>query len=962
MNSHVRHFAPGFLAVSVFGKLVLLSVDRPCAPSRQVVEVMPVDHKDSMRCTKCGAENLGGKRFCGDCGAALTNRCAQCGADSPPEKKFCGECGAALAGKTVANPPASPPAHHIAPATRDAHEQPVTVAPADGERRHLTALFCDLVGSTEISAHLDPEEWHDIAAQYQRTATQAVTQLGGHVAKYLGDGLVAYFGWPSAHEDDGERAVRAGLAIVDAIAALNERLAGEHSVKLSVRVGIHSGSVVVGQGGGSESDVFGDAPNIASRVQAAAAPDSVLITGAVHELVSGLFVVEDRGAQSLKGIAQPVQLYRAIRASVVRRRGHRSEVRGLTAFVGREDEMRLALSRWQRAREGGGQLVLVVGEPGIGKSRMVEEFRARISGDAHLWVEGAGERFFDSTPFRVIAQMLNQGLGWRGDESNEQRVKSLESALELTGMKLSEAVPLIAEMLNLPVPVKYPPLKFPPDQKRKLLLANLAMWVLSLARLQPVVIAMEDLHWVDPSTLELTQTLVEQAATAPLMLLCTVRPEFRPPWPMRAHHAQITLSRLNDPQTRKMIASVAARAVLTSDVIDAIVKRIDGVPLFAEELTRLILEAGGRPVAREIPATLHDSLTARLDWLGPAREVAQIAAVLGREFSYELLQAVLPIPEPELQSTLEKLAGAELIYARGLPPAATYQFKHALIQDAAYEGLLKSKRRELHHRVARTISERFPALAEAQPQILARHWTEAGQAAPAIAAWKSAGDAAFARCAFKEAEEGYRQAREMLNTLPESPERDTRELELCTALVRVMQLTRGYSDPQTVESGARVTALAEKVGNISQLVRQGERTWGATLTAGDYAGAAALADHILDLARREGHDTEHLVLAHGETLVQTRFYSGDLVGAEEHFARLSGLIQTVGRLTQGAGITPITIGVTGLVAFVSGRADSARGRIARLLAFAQDSKRPYDLAMALLFDPDFHFPGVLLVW
>jgi tetratricopeptide (TPR) repeat protein len=397
-----------------------------------------------------------------------------------------------------------------------------------------------------------------------------------------------------------------------------------------------------------------------------------------------------------------------------------------------------------------------------------------------------------------------------------------------------------------------------------------------------------------------------------------------------------------------MIAGIAARALLTSDMIDTVVTRTDGVPLFAEELTRLILEGDGRPAAREIPVTLQGSLTARLDRLGPTREVAQVAAVLGREFSYELLHAVSPTPEAELQSALERLAEAELIYTRGLPPTATYQFKHALIQDAAYEGLLRSKRRELHHLVARTISERFSALAEAQPQIVARHWTEAGEAEPAIAAWKAAGDAAYARRAFKEAEGSYQQAHAMLNTLPASPQRDARELELYSAFVQVLQLTRGYSAPETVEAAARACALAEKVGNLAQLFLQEVRTWSAIFVTGDYPSAAALADHILGLAQRENRETKRLLFAH-TAQVQARFYRGDLAGVEEHFAQLTDFIETVG-FKQAPGNIVITIGATSLAAWISGRADSARERIARAIAFAQDSRNPYDLAFALLFE------------
>jgi class 3 adenylate cyclase len=676
-----------------------------------------------MCCAKCGAENSEGNRFCGDCGAPLEDRCSQCGADNPTGKRFCGDCGAALAasgGSEQSRDPLQSTAEVRAPT-----EKGDGVTSVDGERRHLTVLFSDLVGSTEIAAHLDAEDWREIAARYQRTAAAAVTRLGGHVAKYLGDGLMVYFGWPQAHEDDAERAVRAGLAMVDEVSALKRRVSVEREVKLAVRVGIQTGSVVMGRGGGGEADVFGDVPNVASRVQSTAEPDSVVITAAVHQLVSGLFVVEDRGAHHLKGIEHPVQLYRALQPTMVRRRAQRGAARSLTPFVGREDDVCLLLSRWERAREGQGQLVLLMGEPGIGKSRLVEEFRARLRNDTYAWVECAGEQLFQSTPFHAVTQLLRQALGWRGNESHQDRVTQLERNLELAGLKLSEALPLIAELLDLPKPENYPPLTFTPEQRRRRLLANLVAWVPNIAPTQPLILAMEDLHWVDPSTLELTQTLVEQAATAPLMLLCTGRPEFRVPWPMRAHHTQVTLNRLNERHTREMIAGVVARSALAPDLVDEVVKRTDGVPLFAEELTRLMLEGDSRSPVREIPTTLHDSLTARLDKLGPAKEVAQVAAVIGREFSYALLKAVVSIDETLLQSALQKLLDAELIYARGIPPEATYRFKHALIRDSAYEVLLKAQRKKLHGEIASVLERDFTQLARTEPEVLAIHHSAA---------------------------------------------------------------------------------------------------------------------------------------------------------------------------------------------------------------------------------------------
>lgn len=824
-----------------------------------------------MLCSNCGAESAIGKKFCGDCGASLVSRCSQCGADNPADKRFCGDCGAALA---VSNSTAD----SSAPARGIAGIQDGTSSTAS-ERRHLTSLFCDLVSSTEIASRLDPEEWHDIAAHYQRAAASAVTRLGGYVAKYLGDGLVVHFGYPKAHGDDAEQAVRAGLEIVEAVAALNDDLAEKYGVTLSVRVGIHSGSVVVGHGGGKEADVFGDTPNIASRVQAAATPDSVFITAAVHRLVSGLFIVEDRGAQALKGIGHPVQLYCVIQASAVRRRTRGTHT--LTRFVGRQGEMGVLLSRWGRVREGQGQLALVVGEPGIGKSRLVEEFRARIKDDAHLWVECAGERFSAATPFRAVIQILDQGLGWRGDESQEVRVNQLERSLQLAGMKLAGAVPLIAEMLNLTIPQKYLPLTLAPDQKRKRLLAALAGWVFGAARVQPLVMAIEDLHWLDPSTLELMQMLVEQSATVPLLLLCTARPEFRAPWPMRAHHVQITLGRLNDSQTREMIAGVAARSALTKEVMDAVVRRTDGVPLFAEELARLVLDGVGRAFAREIPATLRDSLAARLDRLGNAKEVAQLAAVIGREFSYDLIRAVSPLPENEIRSALEKLADAELIYSRGIPPeAATYHFKHALIQDAAYESLLKSIRHHYHGQIARVLKEQSAKIGGVPPELLAHHYTEGRLFEDAVPCWLQAGQKAAHDSANAEALVHLRRGLELFSILPERPESAQQELVFQAALGPVLIALRGWSAAETEAAYKRAVELCQQIGNAPQLFQALYGECAVYAVRPQLHEMYELAERFLSLAQqRQQADA----IVEGNFLVgYALFFMADLPGALKH--------------------------------------------------------------------------------
>jgi class 3 adenylate cyclase len=588
-----------------------------------------------MRCSKCGAENREGARFCDKCGANLSLKCPSCGAENRTDAKFCNSCGAALSG--IGSTGEAKP-----------DQIPRTAIETDrleGERRHLSVVFCDLVGSTELSHHLDPEESRAIVLLYQRKAAQVVEQFGGHVAKFLGDGVMALFGWPQAHEDDAERAVRAALLILEEISVLNRESQGP---RLSARIGIHTGEAVVAAGGDEAPDVFGDAPNLASRVQNAADSNTVVITARTQQLVAGRFVVESLGNKDLKGIDEPVELFRVIRPSGARGHLAASAVRGLTPFVGREDELRTLLNRWELAREGEGQVVLISGEAGIGKSRLVRQFRERLAATPHSWIKSELSPYLQNTPFAPVADMIEQALGVGSSDSVEAKLVQLEQNLEQVGLKPAEALPLLAPLLNLQAPEKYLPLTLTPEQQRKRLLATLTGWLLGMARVQPLVMVLEDLQWSDPSTLEFHQSSIEQGATVPLLLLYTTRPEFRAPWPMLAHHTQITLGRLRDRDVREMVHAVAAQTALTEQMVDAVTSRSSGVPLFAEELTRAVVESGGRGEVENIPGTLHNSLTARLDRLGAGKEAAQIASVLGREFTYPLLCAVAPMPEGEL--------------------------------------------------------------------------------------------------------------------------------------------------------------------------------------------------------------------------------------------------------------------------------------------------------------------------
>jgi class 3 adenylate cyclase/tetratricopeptide (TPR) repeat protein len=802
-------------------------------------------------------------------------------------------------------------------------------------------LLCDLVGSTALAAHLDPEEWREAVAGYQRVAAEAIARFGGYVARYVGDGVLAFFGYPEAHDNDAERAVHAGLALLEGLDQLNRQTG---HAKLSARIGIDSGPVVVGGGTGQEADVFGDAPNIAARVQAAAAPGTVSISEAAQRLVAGLFIVEALGAQTLKGIERPIELYRVVGPSGISSRLEAAAATGrLTPFVGRGDEVRLLLSRWERVNEGEGQVVTIIGEAGIGKSRLLQRFREEIADEPYTWLECATAPFFQNTPFYAAGQ---QSFHWGTNQSAEQRLTALEASLASAGLDPYAAVPLIAPFLELPVGNRYPPLSMAPDQQRKRLLATLVGWAFGAAKAQPLVIAIEDLHWVDPSSLELIQLLVEQGATARLLFLCTARPEFRPPWPPRSHHTQLTLNRLSAREVRTMVGEVAMHEALSNETVATVVERTGGVPLFVEELTRAVLESGdAKLTGTSIPVTLHDSLMARLDRLGPAKEVAQIGAVLGHEFSYELLHAVHPIPEPDLQGALRTLTDAELLYVRGIAPEANYHFKHALIRDAAYEALLKSRRKELHRLVARTIDEKFPTLKETRPEVLARHWTEAGEIAAAISGWSRAGNLAEARSAFNEALEGYRQALEMLALLPESPESDLRELELRRSVVSMLQMIRGYAAPETITATEQAIAIAEKSANLPKLMELVNKRWSSAYVSGDLEAAAKFERQALELARREG-STANQARIHARQ-IQTRYMSGDLAGAENQFT--SGLtFFSDAAFRQDPGTAVSTFGWASWNAWTLGRADTARERMDQMMASA-NSGNPYEVAFAETF-------------
>ena len=536
---------------------------------------------------------------------------------------------AAIAALTSATPAAGAPLSPLKSA-------PPKGPQASAERRPITVMFCDLVGSTGLAAKLDAEDWRNLVNAYLDEASAAVTGLGGHVLKKLGDGLMALFGYPRAEENDAERALRAALAIQRALADLNARNTRAGAIELAARIGLNSGPVVVDATG----EVFGEAPNVAARVQALAEPGAVLVTAAVQRQVAGLFVAEDKGAHALRGVPAPVELYRIVRASS----GRRASARTPTRLVGREEELDLLARRWERARNGEGQLALVVGEPGIGKSRLIREFLARLGETPHAFVEWSSSQLLQNTPLHPLTEWGRQRFGG-AEIPADQRVTELERTLGLVGLDPAEYAPLIAPLVDIPLP-EGRMAKLAPEELRRRQLAALTAWVLAGARSQAIALAFEDLHWADPTTLDLMGALAERGAQAPLFIIATARPEFRSPWSLRPHHSVIALAPLDRAQVKRMVREMSSRQALSEEVVEGLSERTGGVPLFVEEVTRLLLERGAEGSAQVIPPTLQQSLAARLDRLGEAREVAQIGAVLGRDFSYALLSAVAGAAEP----------------------------------------------------------------------------------------------------------------------------------------------------------------------------------------------------------------------------------------------------------------------------------------------------------------------------
>jgi class 3 adenylate cyclase/predicted ATPase len=789
------------------------------------------------------------------------------------------------------------------PATRDVAQSATSVTSAptspptiDGERRQLTVMFCDLVGSTRLSTRFDPEDLREIVGAYHRCVTDTVARFSGFVAKYMGDGVLIYFGYPEAHEDDAERAARAGLAVIDAVG----RLATQEP--LSVRIGIATGLVVVGDligaGAAQERGVVGETPNLAARLQALARPGTLVVADSTRRQIGTLFEIEDLGSQPLAGFADPQRAWRVVGESgvVSRFEALRSWT---TPLVGRDEELDLLLRRWQQAKLGEGRVVLVSGEPGIGKSRLTAALSERIETEPHTRL-----RYFcsphdqDSALYPFIGQ-LERAAGFTRDDTTATKLDKLEALLGDAAEPGD--ISLIAEMLSLSGGERFAPLDLSPQRKKERTLAALLRQLQALARRQPVLMIFEDLHWIDPTSRELLDLTVEKIAELPVLLVATYRPEFQPPWVGGSQVTVIALNRLGRNEGATLVHRLAGNlGALPPDVVDEIVERTDGVPLFVEELTKAVVEAGADrgcgsisavPAASlAVPATLQASLLGRLDRLGPvAKNVAQAGAAIGRDFSHELLAAAVPLAEPELLEALCRLVEAGLVFQRGLPPAAAYLFKHALVQDTAYSTLLRGPRQALHRRIAEALEQRFPDLVETRPEILAHHYGEAALPDKAITYWHLAGKSSVAKSAVREATAQLRRGLSLLDGLPETRERKQLELDIHVTLIAALMAGKGYADPEVAAALERANRLVAETGAVGSPLHFSVLygLWVSTFNRGAIAAALEHATNFLSIAQSQP-SSGPLLMGH-RTRASSLIVSGDYPAALAHLETAASL-------------------------------------------------------------------------
>lgn len=941
-----------------------------------------------MRCNQCDFENPAGMKFCGGCGSALAIRCTECDFESPPGFQFCGQCGANLASApTPASPdppaPSRPPPEATTPSTSGPDR--------DGERRQITVMFCDLANYTGLSDALDPEELQEVVRRFQEVCSEIIRRYDGHVAQFLGDGILVYFGFPLAHEDDVRRAVLAGIAITESVRARSRDINPYTDRDEAVRVGIHTGLVVTGEmgtGDHRERLALGRAPNIAARLEALAEPGEVLVSGASHKLVRSHFDFDAMGSRKLKGVLEPVDVFR------VRQEREAPDAFAVladaaaTPFVGRDTEVEQLDRLWQRVTSGDGQIVLLMGEAGVGKSRLMRAFRERLRKTDHHFLWAQASSVGDSSMLGPVIEMLGRTFELDRNDTAEERLRKVERAHKVYGLDPAGNVPLFAHLLDLPLPARYEAGEMTPQMRKSRTLEAIVHLMEVMAQEQPVLLVVEDLHWIDPSTQELLDLLVAQSPAHPMLTCMTTRPGFTPPWGSRSYLTMVNLNRLARSEVQEMVERVTGGKPMPGEVIDLIVAKTDGVPLFVEELTRAVVESGilteeadgyrltGDLKSLSIPATLQGSLMARLDALTHGKEVAQTAATIGREFDYDLLREVFAMEEASLRRGLDELVAAEFLYQRGFPPHASFIFKHALIQDAASASLLHRRKQQIHLRVARALERRLPpdfiplpypttpgdtdrstngatpagAAADTPPELIAHHYGEAGAVEEAMDWWIRAGMRALERSANLEVLKHMERALALVSSLPDSPESRRREHALHTVYAPALVNTRGYADASVERAYARVLDLCDPTEN-REVFLASQGLWMFHVVRAAFPVALEHARTLLRLADEE-HDPSLRVEAHFAQGL-TEFFMGRPVPAREHLdaaVRLDSPERDRSitlRTGQDAGVCALTY--LGLTLWSLGDEEGARAAHEEAAELARRIQHPFSLVYALMF-------------
>ena len=896
-----------------------------------------------MKCPQCQTANRGGRRYCAECGTPLAVNCHECGFVNEPGELFCGGCGKPLAGDQV-------------PAPRE----PATHGP---ERRQLTVMFCDLVGSTALSHRLDPEDLREVIGSYRNWTSQVIARYEGFIARYMGDGILVYFGYPRAHENDAARAILTGLEIVERLERADAEKDRNRGSRLRVRIGIATGLVVVGdlvgEGGLEEAAVIGVTPNVAARLQALAKPNSVVVAQTTRDLAGGLFEYADQGMHKLKGLQQPAQVWRVLRTSAAESRFDAAQGRRLTPFVGREAETERLLGAWQLARTGKGQVVLLAGEAGIGKSRMAESLGERIAYEPHIRHLYQCSPYHTNSALYPFIQQLERTAGFGRRDTSEQKLDKLEALLGKSATRDGEMPSLFAALLSVPASGRYPPLQMVPERLKAKTLYALLERLRRLADQSPLLMLFEDAHWVDPTSMEFLDLLADYIRDIPILAIITSRSAPAYAWADLQHVSAMRLERLDRPLSATMVRQLLERKRLPAKLVEEIVVRTDGVPLFIEELTRALAgaprprrRAAGTDMGRsEIPTTLQDSLMARLDQLGPARDVAQMGAVIGREFGSDLLAAISTLSADALRDALAALTSSAIVFDRGEPPGTTFVFRHALTQDAAYASLLRTRRQKLHELIAETLERSYPERVRVEPEVVAHHYTQAGRSLPAAKYWAAAARRAIDRSANLEALGHASKGLELLTGAAQGPERDSLELALEVLRGAAYRAVRGFASSDAERSFMRARVLCEKVDDMRGLIDVRRGLFSCYYARGALALARDQGRHVAE-AGQTMNESSAQMLGHW-MLGCVTFWQGEFATARRELEEAFSLYDPNEQRAKTLALQ-IDPGVNALchlgwTLWILGFPDRALKTSEKALETARALGQPFAVAMALFF-------------